>query len=65
MRRKKRVEKVDLSKSDRTEVDAMIASYEAQNRVEIPLYINDRLTIYVTPDKCNERYRQKYIGTHK
>lgn len=65
MRRRKRAEKVDLSNSDRREVYVMIASYKSQSKQEIPLRINEKLTVFVSPEKCNERYRQQYIRTHK
>lgn len=53
--------KVDLSKPDREEVERMISTYRQSGKKEVPLVINDKLTIMVTPDKCNERYRRQYI----
>lgn len=53
--------KVDLSNPDREEIERMISTYRKAGKKEIPLVINDRLTIMVTPDKCNEKYRRQYI----
>lgn len=61
MRRRKRAEKVDLSNPDRDEVNAMIASYEAQGRREIPIRISEKLIVYVSLDKFNEKYLQRYL----
>lgn len=60
-RRFRRCAKVDLSNPDREEIERMISGYQAFGKNEVPLVINDKLTIMVTPDKCNERYRRQYI----
>ncbi len=32
-----------------------------EKKAEVPLQISNKLTIMVSPENCNERYRQKYI----
>lgn len=60
-RKFRRSAKVDLSNPDQEEIERMISAYHASRKKEVPLIINDKLTIMVTPDKCNERYRCQYI----
>lgn len=57
----RRSAKVDLSKPDREEAERMISTYQQSGKQEVPLIINDKVTIMVTPDKCNDRYRRQYI----
>lgn len=57
----RRSTKIDLSRPDREETERMISCYQTIRKNEVPLIINDKLTIMVTPDKCNERYRRQYI----
>lgn len=57
----KRTAKVDLSITDEKEFVNMISLYQQKRTVEVPLHINDKLTIMVAPENCNEQYRQKYI----
>lgn len=58
-----RPHKVDLKNTDKVKSLEMISSYRQQTKAEVPLRINAKLTILVTPDKCNEKYRQHYIKT--
>lgn len=53
--------KVDLSNPDKEEISRMISAYKESRSKEVPLIINDSLTIMVSPDKCNDRYRRRYI----
>lgn len=53
--------KVDLSNPDKEEISRMILAYQESRSKEVPLIINDNLTIMVPPDKCNDRYRRRYI----
>lgn len=61
-RKFKRYAKVDLDNPDQAEIERMISDYQQKQRKEVPLIIDDKLTIMVTPDKCNERYRNRYIN---
>lgn len=54
--------KIDLSTNDRYESERMISAYQKSGKVEVPLRINERVTILVPPEKCNEKYRQEYIN---
>lgn len=53
--------KVDLCNPDKQDINNMIASYKENEAIEYPLYINDKLTIFVPFEKCTEKYRQWYI----
>lgn len=53
--------KADLFTNDKEEVENMIVSYKQNKNEEIPLRINEKTIIMVPPEKCNERYKQKYI----
>lgn len=53
--------KVDLKNIDSKDAEEMIFSYQQRAKEEVPLRINEKLTILVTADKCNEKYRQQYI----
>lgn len=53
--------KVDLFTNDKEEVENMIVSYKQNKNEEIPLRINEKTIIMVPLEKCNERYKQKYI----
>ncbi|WP_195647384.1 hypothetical protein [Bacteroides ovatus] len=61
---RKNTHKVDLNSCDKKEVENMISSYEKEKNIELPLQINNKLVIMVSPENCNERYRQKYIKRH-
>lgn len=61
---RKKTHKVDLNSCDKKEVEKMISSYEKEKDIELPLQINNKLVIMVSPENCNERYRQKYIKQH-
>lgn len=54
--------KVDLSIPDREGILDMIAAHQQTKELEVPLRINEKLTVMVPPDKCNEAYRQWYIS---
>lgn len=58
-----RPHKVDLKNIDSKDAEQMISSYQQRVKEEVPLRINEKLTILVTADKCNEKYRQQYIKT--
>lgn len=46
----------DLTEADRREIRA----HRKLERGLMPLRIDPRTVIYVTPDKCNERYAENY-----
>ena len=56
-------EKVDLADPDQEEAKKMISAYKQKMKKEVPLVIDDKLTIMVAPEKCNEKYRCRYIDT--
>ncbi len=60
-KRRLRPPKVDFNNVDKEEGLEMISSYQQQAKDKVPLLINAKLTILVTADKCNEKYRQQYI----
>lgn len=66
MRRRniRRSTKVDLNDTDKKAVENMISSYKQKRNIEVPLRINEKLIILVSPENCNEHYRQKYLKSH-
>lgn len=58
---RKNTYKIDLNSCDKKEIERIISSYEERKKAEVPLQISNKLTIMVSPENCNERYRQKYI----
>lgn len=62
-RNRSRISKVDLGDADREEVIKMITNYQQSGKEEMPLVIDDKTIIMVSPEKCNEMYRRKYINT--
>lgn len=62
---RKKTYKVDLGSCDKKEVENMISSYEKEKSIELPLQINNKMVIMVSPENCNECYRQKYIKNIK
>lgn len=57
----RKIPKMDLSNPDKQDVNNMIASYKENEAMKCPLYINEKMTIFVPPEKCTEKYRQWYI----
>ena len=54
--------KVDLNNVELTEkAKERIALQHEKEKKMVPLVINNRITILVTPDKCNNEYKLKYL----
>lgn len=55
--------KADLRVQETQRVKEMVNSYQQSQKEEVPLRINEKLTVLVPLEKCNEKYRQWYINT--